>query len=355
MHDESDLPMKDSASSAAPPPLDDVAAPPTRLTPADVPPGVGSHRSGPGLDAATYLADLRRAGIKVVPGSGHRHWMGYYESMMRFPRFETGPVAPGELRQVLRASGAKVLSYVLDVGPDRPANAWLYACVDRNFELKRLSSAVQRAVRKGNREFTLGPLSLEQVLAYGEPAFCDSHHRNRIWGATAAQFHRQFRERPVSAAHVYFGAWKGDQLAGFFSVVEVDDWCEIDCSYSRNEYLSLHVNDALMFHVLWHYMRDRQYRLVSFGFSSVERTGKEAGLHRFKTKFRFTAIPVHRTFALHPLLRPLVNRATLAGVTLALKAFPRNRILKKAAGLLRCLLDRHPTLPGDGAPSDESA
>jgi hypothetical protein len=325
------------------------------VTPADVPPGIGPHRSGPGLDAAAYLADLQRAGIKVVPGSGHRHWMGYYESMMRFPRFETGPVAPNELRQVLRASGAKVLSYVLDVGPDRPANAWLYACIDRNFELKRLASTLQRAVRKGNRELTIGPISLEQVLAYGEQAFCESHYRNGIWGANAEQFHRQFRERPLSAAHVYFGAWKGDQLAAFFSIVEVDDWCEIDCSYSRNEYLPLRVNDALMFHVLSHYMRDRQCRLASFGFSSVERTGKEAGLHRFKTKVGFSALPVHRTFTLHPLLRPLINRATLASVTLALKALPRNRILKKTAGLLHCLLDKNPTLPGDEGPDDDAS
>jgi hypothetical protein len=276
--------------------------------------------------------------------------MGYYESMMRFPRFETGPLAPDELRQVLRTSGAKVLSYVLEPGPDRPANAWLYACIDREFDLKKLASSMQRAVRKGNRELVLGPISLAQVFAYGERAFCDMHHRNGIWGANAQQFRQQFTERPVSEGHVYFGAWKGDDLAAFFSVVEVEDWCEIDCSYSRDDYLPLHSNDALMYYVLHHYMRERQFRLASFGFSSVERTGKEAGLHRFKTKVGFSAIPVHRTFALHPLLRPFVNRATLAGVNLSLRAFPRSRVLKKAAGLLHCLLDRNPSLPGEESP-----
>jgi hypothetical protein len=244
-----------------------------------------------------------------------------------------------------------VLSYVLDVGPDHPANAYLYACVDREFELKRLASSMQRAVRKGNRELALGPISLEQVFAYGEKAFCDMHRRNGIWGADAQQFHRQFRERPVSEGHVYFGAWKGNDLAAFFSVVEVEDWCEIDCSYSRDEYLPQHSNDALMYHVLYHYMRERGFRIVSFGFSSVERTGREAGLHRFKTKVGFSAIPVHRRFAVHPLLSPLVNRATLAAVNLSLRALPRNRVLKKASGLLHCMLDHNPMLPDaeDGA------
>jgi hypothetical protein len=126
-------------------------------------------------------------------------------------------------------------------------------------------------------------------------------------------------------------------------VVEVDDWCEIDAFYSRDDYLPLCVNDALIYHVLSHYMRDRGFRIVSSGFSSVERTGKEAGLHFFKTKIGFRAIPVHRGIAVHPLLSPFVNRATLATVNLSLKALPRNRILKKVSGILHCML--HPTLP----------
>ena len=328
---------------------------PQSPAPARVAPGPGAYASGPGCPAATYLADLQRAGLKVVAGANGRHWMGYYESMMRFPRFEMGPVPPGELHEVLRESGAKVASYLIEPGPDRPANAYLYVCSNPSLDFDCLSTKRKSVVRKGIRELEIGPITIEQVLAYGAQPFCDMHQRNGLWGANAEQFQRQFRERAMSPAHVYFGAWKGEVLAGFVSVVEVEDWAEVDAFYSRNDYLKMSVNDALIFQVLKHYMRERNCRLVSSGISSVEQTGNKEGLHFFKTKIGFEAIAVHRAFGVQRLLRPFVNRATLAGVTLALRVMPRNRILKKAAGLLHCMLDKHSSLPGDDDVVDPAA
>jgi hypothetical protein len=52
----------------------------------------------------------------------------------------------------------------------------------------------------------------------------------------------------------------------------------------------------------------------------------------------FEARAVHRAFVAHPLLRPLVNPLTLWGVNTALRLRPGNRRLKKAGGVLACML-----------------
>ena len=122
-------------------------------------------------------------------------------------------------------------------------------------------------------------------------------------------------------------------------VTQVDDWAEIEGSFSRQEFLRWNPNDALIYYVLEYYLRQRKCRLVSIGLSSVESTGKEAGLHAFKRKVGFTAepVPIGRS-CFHPLLRPLANSLTLACMRGAMRVFPRYRPLRKAEGVLAAML-----------------
>ena len=103
--------------------------------------------------------------------------------------------------------------------------------------------------------------------------------------------------------------------------------------------LNLRPNDALFFYALSHYMTERACRVVSYGLSSIQAESNRTGLHTFKTKVGFEARPVHRAFALHPLLRPFANRLTLWGVNTALRFMPRDRHLKKAGGVLTYILE----------------
>src|SRR6185295_2804917 len=133
----------------------------------------------------------------------------------------------------------------------------------------------------------------------------------------------------LSAAHVFLGAWKDDQLAGFLLINEGPDWVEIEGCYSRTTMLTSRPNDALMFHAMQHYLTQSSREVVGYGLSSIQRESNEDSLHFFKTKIGYQAVPVHRAFVVHPLLSPFVNRLSLSMLQMLLGWRPRHRLLKK--------------------------
>lgn len=270
---------------------------------------------------------------------------------MRVPRFHLASPSPGEFRKTLWRGWVAAKSYLLPPDARHPANAYLYVCMDRGYALDKLPSAMRRNVRRGLRELRIAPLTSEELLAHGLQAFYDTRRRVGLSDGTLAEFQRRFHWRARCPGHGFLGAWKGDQLAAFLSLIEVDDWVEIESCYSMDALLSWRPNDTLMYSALSHHLRERSCRVVCYGLSSIQAENNAAGLYAFKLKVGFEAQPVHRAFVLHPLLRPLVNRTTLWGLHTALRLWPRGRVLKKAEGMLAYVLGevRLPQAPEEAA------
>ncbi len=127
-------------------------------------------------------------------------------------------------------------------------------------------------------------------------------------------------------------------LAAFLSIVDVQDWIEIEGSFSRTDCRRFRPNEALVHSALDWYLTQSGGRRVSFGLSSIQLGHDHDGLQHFKTKFGFAAVPVHRAFVMHGLLRPIANPATLMGVNALVRWRPKERRLRKAAGLLAALV-----------------
>jgi hypothetical protein len=161
---------------------------------------------------------------------------------------------------------------------------------------------------------------------------------------TRENFRSYFIVRASCPAHVFLGAWKDRSLASFLSITELDEWAEIDGCFSADALLHCRPNDALFFYALSRYMRKEGCRAVSYGVSSLQAVSNKDGLHAFKTKVGFEAVPIHRAFAFHPLVYLFANRLALWSINLALRLKPGDRRLKKAEGVLACILgeDRLP-------------
>jgi hypothetical protein len=291
-----------------------------------------------------YAASLMKSGVQVVPGETGTFWARHESSaMLRFPKFHLAPPRPQEVRQVLWHGRAAVASYLLEPDEHHPANAWLYVCTNQAYLLDKLASNARRDIRRGLRELIITPLTSEQLLAHGFPAFRDTRRRNGLNDGTLEEFHRWFTGLAKLPEVVFLAAWKDEQLAAFANITEVDDWAEFGC-FSMSALLRYTPNDALVYSILSHYLVERRFRLVSYGLSSVQDESNAAGLHRFKLKLGFEAHPVHRAFVLHPLLRPLINPLTLWGVSTMLRLKPGDRHLKKAQGVLASIHREMPWL-----------
>lgn len=286
-----------------------------------------------------YAAHLEKAGTRVFPGTSGTIWTTHHSgTLMRRPTCYVGPTSSAEVRKVLWHARAPAASYLLPPTSNRPANAWLYQCTDQNYSLTTLPSNMRRNVRRGLQELTIAPLESDAVLAHGAVAFCETRKRVGLNDGTPEEFRRRFTASSMLPEYVYFGAWRNGQLAAFVTIAEVDDWAEIEGGFSMDALRCYRPNEALVFTVLTRYLVERKFRVVGFGLSSIQADSKSDGLHRFKLKAGFEALPVHRAFVVHPLIRPLVNRLTLRGINFALRLKPTDHRLKLACGALDYML-----------------
>lgn len=277
-----------------------------------------------------FLRELQSAGIKAISGAGNTFWLTHERfSMLRLPASVLARPSVDEISKIFRYSRSAVLSYAVTPSEERPANAVAYVCKDPKYSLEQLERPAQ--IARGLKEFEITFLDHADVFSLGRTAYYDTLARNgSSFGHESFEklFKRPRRDRR------YLGAVKNERLAAFLQITHVDDWASIG-GYSANEFLPLRPNNALVFYAVHHYITEENVRVVDYGFSSIQAVSKSDGLHRFKLKMGFEAIPVHRAFVVHPMLRPLVNQVSITAVRQLLRISPRIRLLQKAEGALR--------------------
>jgi len=291
-----------------------------------------------------YASALTRSGRRLLPGRPGTFWMSYESyAMMRVPTFALTPPSRDELRDVLRLSRSAVATYLLEPDESHPANAWLYICHDRSYCLENLSVAGRRDARRAGRSLRMEFVEWPTLMAHGFTAFSETRTRVGLSDGTFEQFQNRFRQFSLNPFHCAVGAWQDASLVAFMTLIVVDDWVEIEGSFSADGTRTLCPNDGLAHFVLNHFLVTRGFKTVSYGLSSIQDAHRVEGLHNYKKKVGFDAEPVHRAFVLHPLLRPFANPLILRGATTVTKMLPQNRMIKKASGVLVTLLENSPT------------
>jgi hypothetical protein len=296
---------------------------------------------------AEYVAALIEQGATVAPGTNSTYWItGERYSLEREPVGCLDGPSRDEVRRALWRTRSAVATYNRPADAAHPQNAWFYLCRDQSYQLEKLESTACRDARRALREFHVEFIDGPTLLRAGAASFCETRSRLGLSDGTPSNFHKYFLSLLKNPAVNIVGAWRkgGDEhqcLAAFMKLVVVDDWVDI-AAYSASEYLRFCPTNGLIHFAMDYFLVQRKLRLISYGFSSIQEMGKADTLHRFKLKVGFEAVPVHRAFVFHPLLRPLANTATLWELRLGARLRPSNRRLRKAAGMLAAYLGKHP-------------
>jgi hypothetical protein len=290
------------------------------------------------LTISEYSEESIKGGRRSIRGSGNTYWLSHESaSMMRIPTFSTALPRPDELRRGVWHGGI-VMTYLREPDQHHPANANLYLCRRAEYNPEELSRSARRDIRRAQRNLQFGELDGPTLLTHGWQAYSDTRGRVGLSDGTQKQFTRRFTAFCQNRAHRVFGAWKGNVLLAFVTLIEVDDWLEIYGSFSANADLGLCPNDGLANHVLESFLIRGGTQVVSYGTSSIQLDGTRQGLHVYKKKVGFEAIPVHRAFVVHPLFRPFANHLSLWALQRVLRVSPKMRGLKKACGALAQIL-----------------
>jgi hypothetical protein len=275
----------------------------------------------------------------MIPGAPGTIWTEYGNAaLVRVPAFDTTAIDSQDAQTLFRHGRAGLLSFLLEPDERHPANGWLYVCRDPSYGLDKLPNEVRRHVRRAQGALRIEPVDWDTLLAHGFSAYNDTRARLGLSDGSLAHFRERFETFTSYPGHYALGAWNGETLVAFLTLIVVDDWVAMEGSFSANVALALRPNNGLAHYVLDHFLVKQKCATVTFGASSIQESSQKSGLHHYKTRIGFEAKPVHRAFVLRPALRPWVNGITLWSLKTALRFKPGDPYLSKAVGLLNHIL-----------------
>lgn len=278
-----------------------------------------------------YLAN--KDWIAPLSGSSNEYvWLRHENfSYLKYPVFHLTPPSAEELQHVFGKSGARVLTYALASTAEK-ANAYWYVC--RKINRSELKDTIQRNIKKAEKTLSVRWVSFQELMSQGFAAYSEMRSRAGLDDFTETHFREHFASKYNEKTCAVLGAWLNDRLVSYVSLMIFPEFVEIEGPYTLNEALQHRPNELLIFNTLDHFLNQAGIPLVSYGFSSVQDMNKENSLHVFKLKCGFEAEPVLRCFEFSPTWRWILNPVTRLALQWAGKIFPRNRMLRKANGVL---------------------
>ncbi|MCH7963564.1 MAG: hypothetical protein IH852_06455 [Bacteroidetes bacterium] len=280
-----------------------------------------------------YSSNVRESGIDAVEGDNDYLWIKFEGlSAIRFPEFNTSKPTKEEIRRVFRELKCLLLNYTL-LPENNYANSTLYNCIDNDYGLQHLSKNARRDIRIAQRNLQFGFAHWNEILDCGLKAFADTRKRVGLSDCSEKSFRSRFTRFRKNPAHRAVAAWLDKEIIAFMSLIVLEDFVVIQGSFSTDDQKKICPNNGLVDFVNNYFLKVNGFSIVCYGLSSVqENTGKE-GLHSYKVRVGFEAIPVQRVFVLHPLIVPFKEIIRLL-LRLLKYLLPENRAIKKASGIL---------------------
>ena len=290
-----------------------------------------------------YISGLERQGRKTAVIEGVA-WAQYVESgtVSKVPFYDLSPPSDASVRKAMSSFKPRILTYAVRAANEAEANGYLYATWNKDYDLEKLDKNARRDARRAQRCFEFKFMDWSEVRAKGAKCFHDARSRNGLTDGDATSFEKvvSFAEKMgVDRALGAFSVEDGS-LGGFIIFTEVEDWIEITGAYSDNDHLKNCPNNCVFDFMQQYYLAEGRAKVVSYGYSSIQNGSSRDGLHAFKERIGFEAVPIRRNFILSPGLRLVANPILLGLIRLALKAQPGSRVLNKAEGMLSILLNK---------------
>ena len=280
---------------------------------------------------------LRRQRYRVVR-TASSYW---YEASPRvyqaFPYHWAIEPPEEELRNLLVRNGAVALRYSAPLTYGRGKLSYHVVCTNAAFGLSSLPRQAQQSVRKGLEYACVEPIPLPRLASEGWALRQDSLERQ---GRVSAETEPWWRRLCLSAEGLpgfeAWGAIHDGQLVASFLAFTCDDCFTLLYEQSASAHLEYRVNNAIYFRVTQQALQRPGLSGVFLGLHSLD---APASIDQFKFRMGYTAKPVRQRVVFHPLLAPLLNRASHAAIKRVLRHYPHHPTLAKAEGMVRFYLE----------------
>lgn len=280
-----------------------------------------------------YLNSITKNKKDLFISSRDTPWIRYEKnSYVRFPIYNLTLPKEEEISELFKNKNCYLISYNLDA-LNEDSQSYIYLCRNSHYSFENLPSNMQRNIKKARKEFDFKEVNKEEFFIKGFKSFHDTRKRIGLNDYTKNDFIISFNNWSSFSCNKIFGVFKGEELAAFITASEIGSWAEIGL-FSQTNFLNLRPNDLLVYNVIKYYLIERHFDFVGFGLSSIQLNQNRKGLHQFKVKVGFEAIPVKRVFQVNNKLFFLKSFYFKVLIKALLKLFPKSRKLKKIEGVL---------------------
>jgi hypothetical protein len=316
----------------------------------------GSHSAGaaavavtavtspaPGGSLADYVKYVGALGRPcALTANGTQAWVpGVRGELQRFPLECTADVDPAVLRPLLKQPGIWLATYLLQGSDTIVPNCFDYVCRGADYAIEKLATDARQNVRRGYKNFAVRLCSWDELAQKGYTADADTAERHAYSKPPAEYLQTIVARQRGSPFHEVWGVWQGEDLAAWMTAIKIDNWVITDVVRSCTAAMKSRPNNVLLYTATRHWLVDEKRDYVSYGLSSIQVNVHELSMHKYKTRMGYEALPLHRKFVLHPLVRPLVTSALLSwGWEKLAAARPHSANLRKLAGMSRLLSGR---------------
>ena len=289
-----------------------------------------------------WLKRLRRqTGDRCFTASGNA-WIRFHKwAFMRYPPQVISKVEKAERQEIFRKAKSLVISYQYVPDSGESANALLYLCSDKDYNLSKLSVNNRSKVRRGLKRLDVRRTTAHEIGKSGYQGYFDTCARNGIAPISKRKFQEKWEKSTEFPSRELWAAFVDDEIAAFGEVLICGKWAELLSTKSADKYLKDYPNHALFYSILYSVLHREGMESISYGLSSVQAGGKKASLHHFKLSVNFDAIPVVRRIELNPFLRPLFNKATIKCANLLGRLLPKSRHILAARGAFELLANEN--------------
>jgi hypothetical protein len=288
------------------------------------------------MNPETYAEWLRRQGHKVVQTRSSFWHSSALRVFQAFPYHRLIEPSEMELAELFSRHGAVAIRYALP--PDCAAGCLSYAIASdgNHYSLEQLGHRTRKNVRRGLRNCTVEPISIERLVEEAWNLRRDTLSRQgRYLKVTEESWRNGYLAAADLPGFQAWGAYVNNRIGAYLVTFRMEDCiCVVD-QQSHREYLDLNVNNAITFVMTETALAEPGVKSVFYGVESLD---APPSVSEFKFRMGYRAHPIRQRVVFCPHLSAFANQFSYRVLSLLSTWLPADRRLSKAKGMLRIFL-----------------
>lgn len=257
--------------------------------------------------------------------------------LQAFPYDSVISPEPSEINELFKSSKSFALRYSALLNHDEGMISYHVVYEGDDFALAHLPKKVRHDIQHGMDYCEYKPIDFDMMETQGWRLRKDTLSRQGRTGAETKDFWSMLcRSAEGLPGFEAWGAVKNNELIASIFTYTNNGVASILYQQSLTGHLKYGINNTLAFVYTNYVLANNKASRIFYGLNSLD---APASVDEFKFRMGFAAKPIRQRVVFNPLVAPLFNPLTHAGLRSIHKLIPGNPTIAKAEGMVRFYLE----------------